>query len=150
MKPTWPTVAAGVLALAPTLPEFAGFAVYDGQPISGEQSGDYLCVGFVVDDTSGSFRQAPDPSGMATQEAGEVKCHLVSATGDTDPSYARNRAFAAAGALQAGLYADNTLGGLLGDDTTLSLAVDVVGVQNAEGSAQSLLLTVTYWTNTYV
>jgi hypothetical protein len=145
----WPRVFAGLLALPATLPAFAGVVTFDGQPVTNDAPADWFTVGFVTDDGAGSYQQAPDPSGVATQEVGEVRCHLACNTGDGDPSITRDRAFALVAALQGAIEADPTLGGRLPPGSALSLATQVMAVQNSQGSASSLLVTVHYQTVTF-
>lgn len=147
--PRWPDIYAALLALLPTLPALAGVEVYDGQPVTNDVPLDYITVGYADEDTAGGFRQELDESGFGTVETGEVKCHFVAQAGDTDPTLTRNRAFQMVGALQEALTADRTFGGLLEPTALVNLSADVLGVQNGAGSAQSLVVTVTYWVQTY-
>jgi hypothetical protein len=146
----WPRVFAGLLALPATLPAFADVVTFDGQPVTNDAPEDWFTVGFVTDDGAGSYQQAPDPSGVATQEVGEVRCHLACNTGDGDPSITRDRAFALVAALQGALEADPTLGGhVTAQSSVVSVSTQVMAVQNSQGSASSLLVTVHYQTVTY-
>jgi hypothetical protein len=145
-------VFAGLLAVANSLPAFtaAQVAVYDSHPITGDSPLNYFTVGFVTDDGAGQYQQAPDPSGVATQEAGEIRCHLACNTGDTDPVITRSLAFSLVAALQGSLEADPTLGGhVTAQSSVVSVATQVMAIQNSQGSASSLLVTVHYQTVTF-
>lgn len=148
-SPRWPDVYGALLVLLPTLPGWSGVAVFDGQPITEDAVTDYITVGYAGADPAGAWRQSWDPGGSGTEEVGEIRCQLVSQSGDTPPTATRARAYALVGAFQAALYADQTFGGLLERNTVVTLGADVDQVQNGNGSAQSLLLTVSYQTVTF-
>lgn len=147
--PRWPDIYDALLNLVSTLPALSGVEVFDGQPISNDTPLDYIVVGFVADDTSGSYRQTREASGVATMETGEIRCHFVSQAGDSDPTLTRARAFQMVSYVQAALESDVTLSGLLEPTTVFDLNVDVMAVQSSAGSAQSLLVTIAYVTTTY-
>ncbi|GAC1610338.1 MAG: hypothetical protein NVS3B26_16550 [Mycobacteriales bacterium] len=147
--PRWPDVVNGLLTLLPGLPGMAGVEVYDGQPNSQSQAPSYVTVGWLPSDVGGTFTQTRGPSGQAVEETGEVRCHLAVQAGDPETAVTRGKVFAIAGALQTALYSDRTLGGVLPVDSLLDLVVEVDSVSNANGTATSLLLNVTYWTSTY-
>lgn len=148
--PRWPDVCSALLTLLPALPGMNGVQVYDGQPITEDAPTDYVTVGYVFDDSAGSFIQARDPDGFGLQESGEVKCHFVSRSGESLPPETRNRAFAMVGALQSELMSDQSLRGALPDGSTVELSSEVMSVQNGQGSAQSLLVTVRYYAVSYL
>ena len=149
VAPRWPDVLDGLLAILPALPEFAGVQVSDGLPTTVDKPQDWVTVGFVTDEGAGRFVQLADPSGFATQEEGDVRCHLAANAGDADPRLARARAFEIVAAWQAALKADPTLGGRLPSGSVLALEAQVEAVQNRAGSATALLITVNYSTLTY-
>ena len=147
--PRWTDVYAGLLALLPTLPEFAGVEIYDGQPVTQDLPMRWVTVGYENNDAAGQFQQVRDPSGFATQEAGEVLLHVACNTGDTDPTITRTQAFTLVGALQTAITDDPSLMGHLPPASVLTLSSQVMSVQNSQGSASSLLVTVHYQTLTY-
>lgn len=146
--PRWPDVYAAILALLPTLPSATGMDIFDGQPLD-NTSWKYVTVGFVTDDGAGSFRQQRDPSGFATQEAGDVICKVGFNAGDDSPTITRGLAFALVGDWQTAFERDQTFGGLLGADSTLDLSAQVLAVKDPQGTATELLVTVTYTCVTY-
>jgi hypothetical protein len=147
--PRWPDVYGGLLAVLPTLPAFAGVPVYDGQPITQDAPLAWVSVGYVIDDSAGQFAQVRDASDFATIETGDIKCHLAAVDGGTDLTVTRTRAFALLGAWQDAMQNDKTLGGAVSDMQEISLSTAVLDPENQQGSATSLLVTVTYQTLTY-
>jgi hypothetical protein len=147
--PRWTDVYQGLLTFLPTLPAFAGVPVYDGQPITNDQPVAWVTVGYVTDDGAGTFQQSRDPGGFATVEVGSVHCHLAAVDGGTELSVARSKAFALVAAWQSATEKDQTLGGALPPGSVVDLAVQVADPQNQQGSATSLVVTVSYQTLTY-
>lgn len=147
--PRWPDVYAGLLALLPTLPAFASVPVYDGQPITQDAPLAWVSIGYVTDDTAGQFTQSRDPSDFATTEIGEIKCHLAAVDGGNDLSVTRTAAYALLGAWQTAMQNDCTLAGHIPAGSVLEMTTHVLDPQNQQGSATSLLVTVTYQTLTY-
>lgn len=148
MAVQWPNVAAGLVALLPTLPGWQQVSVFDGPPVSSDTPTDWVTVGFLEGDVAGTYTVMQDPSGFMYAEAGEVRCHLACNSGDTDLSQVRGRAFGLANALDTAIRGDRTLGGVLPPESSVELAVDVQSVQDPKGSAQALVLTVRYTTVT--
>ena len=150
LQPRWPDVYTALLALLPTLPGFTGVQVYDGQFVGNDYPTDYVTVGFQSDDGAGSFIQQPDPSCFATTEVGDIKCLMSSNSGDTDPAADRNRVFAMFTALQTEVTRDQTLRGALADcNHVVTLSAQVVALENTQGAASSLIVSVAYQTTTY-
>lgn len=147
--PRWPDVYQGLLNLLPTLPAFAGVPIYDGQPITEDAPTAWVSVGFMTDDGAGSFQQSRHPGDWGTVETGDIKCHLAAVDGGTDLTVTRAKAFALAGAWQTALEKDQTLGGVLPPNSELNLSAQVLDPENQQGSATSLLVTVTYQTLTF-
>lgn len=147
--PAWPQVYTGLLSLLPTLPELSEVAIFDGQPVSNDNPMVWITVGFRTDDGAGAYTVEHDPSGGGWVETGTVLCHVASNAGDTDPSVARDAAFGYVAAWQKALESDQTLGGVLTVGSVITLGVQVLGVQNEQGSATGLLVTVNYRTVTY-
>jgi hypothetical protein len=147
--PRWPDVVAGLLALPASLPAFSGVPVYDGQPITQDTPTAWLTVGYVSADGAGQFAQSNDPGGFATIEVGDVLCHLAAVDGGTDLPATRTVAFALLAALQTGIENDQTLAGHIPDGSVVSMSTQVLDLENQQGSATSLLVTVHYQTLTY-
>jgi hypothetical protein len=147
--PAWAAVHAGLLTLLPSLPAFANVPVYDGAPVTNDNPTAWVTVGWLDADQAGSYAMERDPSGFGTLEIGDVVCHLASNAGDTDPSVARNAAFALVSAWQHAHENDQTLGGVLTVGSVLTLSTQIVGRQNGQGSATELLVSVHYQTVTY-
>lgn len=149
MAAAWPVVVGRLVAVLPTLPGWSGVAVYDGEPVTGDNPTDFVTVGFVPgEDFAGSYEQTRNGEGSwqgALEETGTVRSRLVSTTGDVNLTARRARVFALADAWEAWLMADPTLG-VLGVSSTSSLSVDVEPVQNSAGSAVALIVTVSYLT----
>lgn len=147
--PRWPDVYNGLLTLLPSLPAFAGVPVYDGQPITQDVPLAWVSIGYVTDDSAGQFAQVRDASDFATIETGDIKCHLAAVDGGTDLAVTRNVAFGLLGVWQNALRNDKTLGGAVPDMQEINLSTAVLDPENQQGSATSLLVTVTYETLTY-
>jgi hypothetical protein len=114
--------------------------VYDGPPVTQDAPQSFVTVGFVLgEDNAGSYEQLYQPGGLR-EESGTVLSEIVCATGDTDLSAVRTRAFALADAWSAAVSADGTLGGVV---RSSSLTVDVQSI-NAGGASQRLIATLTY------
>jgi hypothetical protein len=148
-NPRWPDVYQGLLTLLSSLPAFSGVPVYDGQPITQDYPAAWVTVGFVIDDSAGQFAQVRDTSDFATVETGDIKCHLAAVDGGTDLSVTRTKAFGLLAAWQAAVEADQTLGGAIPAGSVVHLSTAVLDPQNQQGSATSLLVTVSYQTLTY-
>ena len=150
LQPRWPDVYTALLALLPTLPGLAGVQVYDGQFVGNDYPTDYVTVGFQSDDGAGSFIQQPDPSCFATTEVGDIKCLMSCNSGDTEPGADRNRVFAMFTALQTEVTRDQSLrGALTGSNYLVTLSAQVVALENTQGAASSLIVSVAYQTTTY-
>jgi len=140
----WPVVAAHLVALFDAGTEAP---VFDGPPVTSAAPPDYVTVGYVEDDTAGTYFVEAVYDGSISQETGTVVSQIVCQSGDTDVAACRTRAFAIEQQLRDAVKADHTLG-VLSPDGTSTLTTDVQVVQNANGSAVSLILTYGY-TTTY-
>lgn len=150
MRPAWDRVVEKLVALIPTLtPATVDLLVYDGQPISGDEPAHFVTVGYVSDDTGGTFAQQRDDNGFSMIEAGDVRCQFVSQTGDGMVAGIRRDVFDLVGELQAYILASQTLDGVLSQDGNCSLSSEVRSELDDQGSAQSLVLTFHYWTSGY-
>lgn len=139
----WPSVVARLIAHLPTLPGWSGVEVFDGPPVTRSAPSDYVTVGFVVgEDFGGSYEQSR-PGAFDVEEAGTVRCELVSTTGDVDLAGRRARAFQLVDAWEAWVTANPTLGVLL-PSSSASLAVDVQPIQDGSSATQRLTVTVSY------
>ena len=146
----WPDVYGALLTALPGLPTFTGgprgdVAVYDGQDVGNDNP-----VDFVTDDGAGSFVRSFDPSGCAITETGEVRCLLDSNSGDTEPAQNRTRVFEMFSEMETYIVKDQTLGGVLdGCNNLVTLSAQVVSLENGQGAASSLLVSVAYQITTY-
>jgi hypothetical protein len=77
-------------------------------------------------------------------EDGTVLCDFVAQSGDTDLSGSETTVFAMADALNQALRADKSLGGLLDEPATIWLQISPQAIQNKQGSAVPLLVSVQY------
>lgn len=137
----WPLLAGRLVSWLPTLPGWAGVAVYDGPPVTADVPGSYVTVGFVLgEDNGGSYDQVYLAGGLL-EETGTVHCEIVCWTGDVDLATMRTQAFALADALQAAMSADGTLGGVV---RSAAMTVDVRPVQTTAGAEQRLMVTLNY------
>lgn len=143
MTTAWPNVAAKLVML---LRAAGAPAVFLGQPVTAAVPKEYATVGFVEDDDGGSYAVEPIYDGTMLGETGTVACQIVAQGGGTDLAPMAARVFAVADSLQAAIRADPTLGGLLSADATCTASVLVRTVQNTAGSAQSLVVTINYFT----
>lgn len=141
----WPAVAARLAELLPTLPGYEGVTVYDGPPVTEARPLSYVTVGYVEDDNAGRY-ETERRNDYRVEERGDVVCHFVAQSGSTNLPFVRAQAFALVDALDTALRADQTLGGVLSADGTCTLSAEVGSVQNAKGSAQSVVVTVSYLT----
>jgi hypothetical protein len=143
----WPSVVARLVELLPTLSGWESVAVFDGPPVTGDNPLQYATVGFVADDHAGTYTTTLGPNGQQTVETGTVNSQLVCRTGDTDVPSMRSQAFALMDALDAEVSRDRRLG-VLSQEGTTDLAVDVLADQTGDGTAVSLAFTLTYFTVT--
>lgn len=152
IPPRWPDVYAALLAKLPTLDAFSGVEVFDGLPLTGEDPDNWVSIGFVTDEGAGAFQQSPDPSGFATTEVGDIRCHLASNVRDSgDLAATRRTVFALFAAWQEWLFADQTMGGALPTGSVIDLSAQVQAHQDGNaGSASGLIVTVTYQVTTYI
>jgi hypothetical protein len=144
MTSAWPTVVERLVTL------FRGatnVAVFDGPPITSAAPPDYVTVGYVEDDAAGTYFAEAIYDGSLYSETGTVVSQIVAQSGNADVASCRARAFAIEQQLRDAVKADHTLG-VLSPDGTSTLTTDVNVVQNANGSAVSLVLTYGY-TTTY-
>lgn len=142
MNTVWGHVVDRLVELLPSLPGWSQVTVYDGAVSDSSFPSSFVTVGFVTDeDVSGSFEPVP-VLGDLVEEAGSVRSELVCQTGDDGLSTVRARAFGLVDSLQAKLQADSTMG--VAGVSSVALSVDVLPVQNANGTAVRLALDLAY------
>jgi len=145
----WPGVVSYLLTTLPTLPGWSAVDVYDGEPVTGSDPTDWCSVGYITDDHGGTFTRNNNPDGSGVDEVGDVRCDLTCQSGDSGLAAVRARAFGLASALDRKLAADDTLGGVLSQNGTVTLTVGVLSIEAPTGVAQSLSLVVAYTTTDY-
>lgn len=151
MAAQWPLITAKLLQILPTLSGWANVPVYDGPPVTGDDPPDYATVGYTgpSDPHAGNYQTHQDASGGQWVEQGIIRCHLTCQSGDAQElPVVRARAFALSDAFEAYVRNDRRLGGVLSQGSSCDLTVDVEPVENADGVAQSLYLTLQYSTAT--
>lgn len=144
----WPKVKAALAAGVPTISSLTDVEVYAGPPISGEAPERYITIGYVEGDNAGTYQQAREYDGFFTREVGEVRTQIVAQRGESDGSLAEADCFAAADAIDAWVWADRTLGGVLSQDSMVETTVEVHSVSNAAGTATVLIHAFRYTTTT--
>jgi hypothetical protein len=150
MAVAWPQVVDYLLATLPNLPSWASVAVFDGPPNTGDDPTDYCTVGYVSDDSAGTFLQSWNDDGFHVNEEGTIRLDITAQTGDDTLSEVRTRAFVLFDELDDWLRRHQTLGGLLSTNATVLLASDGVNTEsNAAGLAQTIVCSVGYYTETY-
>lgn len=144
MATQWPLVVARLVELLPTLPGWSAASVIDGQQIADLPAGPICTVGFVEDDSAGSYSEATSMVGnVFSTEDGEVRCRLVTAAGEAEISGPRVSGFALIDALRDYMRATPLLG-ILPPGSTTALSVQVASAQNAQGAGQRLDFTLSY------
>ena len=139
----WPQVKRRLVDILPTLPGWSGVTVFDGPRVSQDFPTDFITVGFVEgEDFAGSYEQAR-PEAWDVEESGTIRSELITTSGDVDLEETEDRVFDLVDAWEQWVTKDPTLG-VLSPSSTASLAVDVQPVQNQNGSAQRLTVTLTY------
>jgi hypothetical protein len=113
----------------------------------------YCTVAFVESDEfrAGSYRQTRDPDGTSYQETGNVLCQINTSTADTSASAVptqQDALFVLLDALEVSVRTDRTLGGVLSPDSNLDLLVEVLSGLTGNGTAESAVLTLNYYTVT--
>ena len=150
MRPVWDQVAEKLVAVIPGLtPATIDLLVFSGQPISGDDPSHFVTVGYVADDSGGTFAQQRNDNGFAMDETGDVRCQFVSQTGDTLVAGVAREVFDIVGSLQTYINGNQTLDGVLSQDGYCSMSSEIRSELDEQGSAQSLVLTFRYWTSTY-
>lgn len=146
----WPQVKAALAAAIPTLPVtgITDVLVFNGPPISGDAPARYVTVGYVDGDNAGTFQTQLEYDGSCRREVGEVRTQIVSQNGETDGSAAEADCFALADALDAWVWANRRLGGVLSPDSQVETTVEVHSISNANGSATALIHMCRYTTTT--
>lgn len=148
MAAQWPLVVQRLAALLPTLPGWSAVAVFDGPPVTANDSPSYFTVGYVDGVPAGTAATSEAGGGFFNDEVGQVVSQLVVNSGGTDMSAARAQVFALYDALDASVKADRTLGGVLQGAATSALSYEVQYVSNRQGLAVALIVTVSYQTTT--
>jgi hypothetical protein len=139
----WPALCAGLVTTLAARPAFADAAVYDGEPLSHDTDA-FLAVGWVEDDNAGSYTQEVNGSGHFLTETGEIQCTVEASSGNSTLTTPRAAAFALADDAVSAIGADRTIGGLLPAGSSCDTSVQVLPVQDADGSTQRLVLTFSY------
>jgi hypothetical protein len=136
-----PLVIDATLTLLPTLPGWSTVSVYDGPQVVGDTPREYVTVGFVEGEDFGGTFEPIAGLGDVLEEAGSLRSEVVCWTGDVDFPGMRARAFALFNAWNAAVQDDVSLGGVV---TAAALTGEVVPVQNKDGSAVRLVVTLSY------
>jgi hypothetical protein len=150
MAAQWPLVVDQILTTLPTLTGWGQVTVFDGAAYDAANAS-YVTVGHASDGiitTAGSYSSQQHPNGAQRLESGSVACQLMCT--DDDPEQATNRSavFALMDALEAWVREDRRLGGVLSQDGTSDLAVDISSSQNVPDSSYSLMFSINYTTAT--
>lgn len=147
MAAQWPLVKAQLTTVLPTLPGWSGVTVFNGAPTRRTLPNDFATVGYVDNDQAGSYTLVQDPDGSQMQETGFVRCQIACSGGgvESDPE---SRVFALADAFETYIRADRRLGGVLSQQGTTTLAVDVATAQSDQGTAVALVVALHYFTVT--
>jgi hypothetical protein len=146
MSTAWPLVVGFLVDTLPTLPGWGRVEVYDTDPLTASGAPLYAVVARTSDSgTSGSYVRQVHPGGVLVAETGTVRVHIVSRTGDGDPVSVREAGFELVEAMEATFVADHTLGGILGQASSVSLTVDVQSLSDANGTGQSLIVSINYY-----
>ena len=141
MNAALPEVIDRLVVLLPSLPGWFA-TTYDGEPVTADAPLDYVTVGFVDDeDFGGTLEPVPGP-GDLYEETGTVRSEIVCQTGDVDMPAVRARAFTLFNLWLAEVRRDGTLG--LPSVAASFLSGDLQPVQNTNGSAVRLAVTLTY------
>lgn len=147
MTIAWPSVVEALVALLPTLPEFDGVKVFDQEPAPQTLPKKYVTIGHHDEANAGSFSRTDSSSGRPfMDETGQVVCFLVCQTGSVALPRMRTDAFLLVDAWEQALIADPTLGGVLSANATCTLSAQIDGLSNTKGTAEGLVITVTYTT----
>ncbi len=146
-SPVWPLVVAGLASGIGDRVTY-GVSVLTGPVVSGDSPGAYVSVGYLPsqpESNAGGFIQSIDTSAAwSWQESGTVAVEVAALTGSsTLPD-----AFTVAGLISGYLAEDQTLGGLLSTDATVTTSCDVTNAQTTSGAVQRLILTISYTTRT--
>ena len=148
MAALWPLLQTRLFNLLPTLPGYAGVAVYDGPPVADDGAKFYVTVGHIDDGTgldgsAGSYQTTPGQVDGLIDESGSLDLEFVVWTGDVDLPTVRTACYALVDTLEATIRADQTLGLFLPGAVT-QMTVNVIPQQAPSGSEQRLIVTVTY------
>lgn len=144
MTTRWPLVVDYLLDTLPALPGWFNTPVYDTDPVTASASPSFAIVARTsTDTTSGSYSRSMTTSGLIS-EVGLVRVQIVTRTGSVAPDQVRADGFALAQSLEDALLADHTLGGVLGEAGTVSVAADVQSNAETNGVLQSLVVSVSY------
>lgn len=145
----WPRVVDALEALWTPTPSLL---VGKGQRPNNAAGGDHLVVAWDGDPAGGAMDIGTvtfEPSPVGNHyllEVGTIRCALVCQDGAGPMTAVRDRLFALLSTLTAAVAADQTLGDLLPQGSTVTVSADVVGSVGDRGFAQRLDLIVTYTT----
>lgn len=149
MATQWPRVANRLLALLPTLPNWADVDVQAGAMFD-TKAVTYATVGHATDGnttTQGSYTKALALNGYQYEERGSVACQLVSFDDGPDLTDIRGTIFAMLDDLEDAIRADRTLA-VLSPEGTTDLRVDVSSSQAIPGASMDVAFSVDYFTVT--
>lgn len=142
----WPAVKDWLVDTFPTLTSMATASTFNGPPVTRGNPLRFVMVGFVEDDNAGTFSQEAEYDGTVWSEVGDVRSKIVWNSGSSATSSTEGAAFAVVDELAGLIGADQTLGKVLSPEATARVAVDVLQLSNARGTATELVLTLTYTT----
>ena len=140
-------LGAVIDALVTTLDAGTTVEVYDGFPITSTAPTDFVIVGGTddPDDDGASLDQSWAGLGAkARDEEGEIRCAVISQSGDTVLKIHRDRALVILGELEAAIRADPTLGGVVASGWLHVTGGSLNQQQNANGSRARITFTVSY------
>jgi hypothetical protein len=148
MATQWPLVKAWLVGVIPTL-GISDLTVQTGPPVSGSAAQKYVTVGYVADDSGGTYQRMESYDGTSWDETGDVRSQIVSQAGSlSQQADVEASAFAVADALDARIRSDHTLGGLLSANGTVDTTVEVHSITNGNGIATALVYVLRYTTTT--
>lgn len=149
MSSQWPLVAARLYALLPTLPHWADVEVWDGAAFDVSKA-TFATVGHATDGVqtaAGTFTKTQASDGYRVIEQGSVACQITCTDDELDQAALRTLIFGLFDDIEAAIRTDRTLG-VLSDEGTTDLTVDITSMQTIPGAATTVAFTVDYYTVT--
>jgi hypothetical protein len=143
-----PLILAAHVDTLPTLPGWAGVAVYEGAALRRDDVTEYLTIGYVAGaaDATVSFEPMPTAQGQL-REAGTIASQLI--VGAADVATARARVTDLLEPWVEWLGSSRTLGGRLLPESQLSVTIDLARATTRAGAPANALVTITYTATTY-